>query len=67
METGEIAALFSIEAIDLKAFSLIINSNFINIIEQSQKSQEEEGKFFKGHLSCLKSVLTNAFYATLLL
>jgi hypothetical protein len=48
MKTVEIAALFSIEAIDLKAFSLIINSNFINIIEQSQKSQEEEGRFFKG-------------------
>jgi len=41
-----VAALFSIEDVDLETLSLGTNPNFINIIEQSRKSQKEEGRIF---------------------
>jgi hypothetical protein len=41
-----IAALFSVEDVDLETLSISINSKFITIIEQSRKSQKEEGRIF---------------------
>ena len=41
-----IAALFSVEDIDGETLSLSINQKFIRIIEESRKSQEEEGRIF---------------------
>lgn len=41
-----IAALFSIEDVDLETLSVSINPKFINILEQSRKSQKEEGRIF---------------------
>ncbi|MEH1912652.1 hypothetical protein [Nostoc sp.] len=41
-----IAALFSVEDIDLETLSLSINPKFISIIEKSRKSQKEEGRIF---------------------
>jgi hypothetical protein len=41
-----IAALFSLEGVDLENLSISINSKFITIIEQSRKSQKEEGRIF---------------------
>lgn len=41
-----IAALFSIESIDLESLSLSLNPTFTNLIEQSRKSQTETGRIF---------------------
>jgi prevent-host-death family protein len=41
-----IAALFSVEDIDRETLSLSINQKFIKIIEESRKSQKEEGRIF---------------------
>jgi PHD/YefM family antitoxin component YafN of YafNO toxin-antitoxin module len=42
-----VAAMFPLEKnIDLETFSLSINQKFIEIIEQSRKSQQEEGRIF---------------------
>ncbi|MEH2408942.1 hypothetical protein [Nostoc sp.] len=41
-----IAALFSVEDIDLETLSLSINPKFISIIEKSRKSQKEKGRIF---------------------
>jgi prevent-host-death family protein len=41
-----IAALFSVEDIDRETLSLSINQKFIRIIEESRKSQKEEGRIF---------------------
>jgi PHD/YefM family antitoxin component YafN of YafNO toxin-antitoxin module len=41
-----IAALFSLDDIDLETLSLSLNPKFIKIIEQSRQSQKEEGRIF---------------------
>ena len=41
-----VAALVPVEDIDLETLSMIMNPKFINIIEQSRKSQKEEGRIF---------------------
>ncbi|MCU0546078.1 MAG: hypothetical protein MUE44_28570 [Oscillatoriaceae cyanobacterium Prado104] len=41
-----IAALFSIEDIDIETLSLSVNPKFIKILEESRKSQKEEGIIF---------------------
>ena len=41
-----IAALFPVEDIDMETLSLSMNPKFIKIIEESQISQEEEGRIF---------------------
>jgi len=41
-----VAALFSIEDVDLETLSLSTNPQFIRIIEESRKSQQEEGRIF---------------------
>ncbi|MBH8573417.1 type II toxin-antitoxin system Phd/YefM family antitoxin [Nostocaceae cyanobacterium CENA369] len=41
-----IAALFSVEDIDLETLSLSMNPKFISIIEKSRKSQKQEGRIF---------------------
>ncbi len=42
-----VAAMFPLEEnIDLETFSLSIDQKFIEIIEQSRKSQQEEGRIF---------------------
>ncbi|MBW4497043.1 MAG: type II toxin-antitoxin system Phd/YefM family antitoxin [Oscillatoria princeps RMCB-10] len=41
-----VAALVPIESIDLETFSLSLNPQFIKIIEESRKSQKEEGRIF---------------------
>jgi prevent-host-death family protein len=46
-----VAAMFPLEEnIDLETFSLSINPKFIDIIEQSRKSQQEEGRIFLDEL-----------------
>ncbi|NET56508.1 MAG: type II toxin-antitoxin system Phd/YefM family antitoxin [Symploca sp. SIO2E6] len=39
-----VAALFPIEDVDLETLSLSTNPKFISIIEESRKSQQEEGR-----------------------
>lgn len=47
-----VAALFPVEAdIDLETLSLSMNPKFINIIEQSRRSQKEEGRVFLEDIS----------------
>ncbi|NJR63834.1 MAG: type II toxin-antitoxin system Phd/YefM family antitoxin [Cyanobacteria bacterium CRU_2_1] len=42
-----VAALFPVEEdVDVETFSLSVNPEFIKIIEQSRKSQREEGRVF---------------------
>ncbi|NJL66096.1 MAG: hypothetical protein HC849_23035 [Oscillatoriales cyanobacterium RU_3_3] len=41
-----IAALFSIDDLDLETLSVSINPKFINILEQSRNSQKEAGRIF---------------------
>ena len=41
-----IAALFPVEDIDMETLSLSLNPKFISLIEESRKSQEEEGRIF---------------------
>ncbi|NES17690.1 MAG: type II toxin-antitoxin system Phd/YefM family antitoxin [Symploca sp. SIO3E6] len=41
-----VAALFPIEDVDLETLSLSTNPKFIRIIEESRKSQQEEGRIF---------------------
>ena len=41
-----IAALFSIENIDIESLSLSLNPKFVNLVEQARKSQKEEGRIF---------------------
>lgn len=41
-----IAALFPVEDIDMETLSLSMNPKFIKIIEESQISQEKEGRIF---------------------
>jgi PHD/YefM family antitoxin component YafN of YafNO toxin-antitoxin module len=41
-----VAALFSVEDVDMETFSISINPKFVSIIEESRKSQKEEGRIF---------------------
>lgn len=41
-----VAALFPVENIDMETLSVSMNPKFIGIIEQSRKSQKEEGRIF---------------------
>ncbi len=41
-----VAALFPIEDIDPETLGLSVNPKFIKIIEESRKSQREEGRIF---------------------
>lgn len=41
-----VAALFSVEDVDMETLSISINPKFINIVEESRKSQKEEGRIF---------------------
>ncbi|MEM9543960.1 MAG: hypothetical protein AAGA60_31315 [Cyanobacteria bacterium P01_E01_bin.42] len=41
-----IAALFPIEDLDSETIGLSVNPKFIKIIEESRKSQREEGRIF---------------------
>jgi PHD/YefM family antitoxin component YafN of YafNO toxin-antitoxin module len=41
-----VAALFSVEDVDMETFSISINPKFVRIIEESRKSQKEEGRIF---------------------
>ncbi len=41
-----VTALFPIEDVDLETISLSTNPKFISIIEESRKSQQEEGRIF---------------------
>lgn len=41
-----VAALFPVEDLDMETLSLSMNQKFIKIIEQSRKSQKEQGRIF---------------------
>ena len=41
-----IAALFPVEDVDMETLSISMNPKFINIVEQSRKSQKEAGRIF---------------------
>lgn len=41
-----IAALFPVEDVDIETLSLSMNPKFIDIIDQSRKSQKENGRIF---------------------
>ena len=41
-----VAALFSVEDVDMETLSISINPKFIKIVEESRKSQKEEGRIF---------------------
>lgn len=41
-----VAALFPVEDVDMETLSISMNPKFITIIEQSRKSQKEEGRIF---------------------
>jgi PHD/YefM family antitoxin component YafN of YafNO toxin-antitoxin module len=41
-----VAALFPVEDVDMETLSISMNPKFINIIEQSRKSQKKEGRIF---------------------
>ncbi|HEY9850221.1 MAG TPA: type II toxin-antitoxin system prevent-host-death family antitoxin [Leptolyngbyaceae cyanobacterium] len=41
-----VAALVPVEDVDMETMSISMNPKFINIIEQSRKSQKEEGRIF---------------------
>lgn len=41
-----IAALFPVEDVDMETLSISMNPKFINILEQSRKSQKEAGRIF---------------------
>jgi hypothetical protein len=41
-----IAALFPVEDVDIETLSLSMNPKFVDIINQSRKSQKEDGRIF---------------------
>jgi len=41
-----VAALFSVEDVDMETLSISMNPKFLSIIEESRKSQKEEGRIF---------------------
>ncbi len=41
-----VAALFSVEDVDMETLSISINPKFIKIVEESRRSQKEEGRIF---------------------
>ena len=41
-----VAALFSVEDVDMETLSISMNPKFITIIEEARKSQKEEGRIF---------------------
>ncbi len=41
-----VAALFSVEDVDMETLSISMNPKFLSIIEESKKSQKEEGRIF---------------------